>query len=295
MFNTYLFIKQAFLFIFWRSRTTKIITVVLAVFLSYHLFFFGWKTYYGYLIGKPLKYARSQLISSLKEWWETPELQGGGGKKPLDEVDFSTYYHNPKYFRSLMTVLPKGLDFPTENSQLRAYEGFFEHFITTEIGDEDTTLPPSTTQMEIIMFSNYGSFKFEEPKKSSFLPYQPDTRIIRECVVIVARDKNIVSIDKKNYEFEIFSKYAYIALDRRSPYHIWLRGSNFSDMFHYNTTVRFEALVDISDSLDNATIKTWYDFGTSPYYSLWLRYKRRIKGRDMTIESDENNNTDNET
>jgi len=280
--NIFTYIKQAlhlfFTRILWRNAFTITITILLAIYIFYHLYFYSLSAYYGYHMSKPLKYAANQLITEIKVWWETPELLGGGGRKPLDEVDFSIFYHNPKYFKQLMAEFPQCPDFPSDEALSKI--GSFEFWDTIEIVDKDAVLPPissdkelykpnSTSVIELFILSNYGSFRFANSTDRYSTKYHPDPRVYRECVMIRAYLKGGTRMHSSmdEHELNISSKYGVLTMHRVPPHHIIIAGMNLS--FRYNTVAFFETMIDLTDIGKDAKIKMKYEIWTDPWFQIF--------------------------
>ena len=74
----------------------KVITILLILL----VISFVHRQYHVIRLSKPLKAGAYTVINSLVTWWELPESEGGGGRKPLNEVDFATFYDNiEKYYQ----------------------------------------------------------------------------------------------------------------------------------------------------------------------------------------------------
>ncbi|MCL2064389.1 MAG: hypothetical protein FWG98_08460 [Candidatus Cloacimonetes bacterium] len=61
----------------------------------------GWVTCSIREVGIPLKYGANQIATNMILWWNKSETEGGGGRKPIDQADLATFFHNPEFLQSL--------------------------------------------------------------------------------------------------------------------------------------------------------------------------------------------------
>jgi len=73
------------------------IVAILVIFMLYY----GWIAYLNHKRSIPLKSEGDFIVESLFTWWNTPERNDGAGRKPLDQIYFSSFYLNNQYFMLL--------------------------------------------------------------------------------------------------------------------------------------------------------------------------------------------------